>query len=91
VLLADCPNAAAVESLHLVPIRGFERPENRDVAGLELMRRVGWQPAENYVILKAKLKHFERFMRPKAIVCKYSRFLISERFGFEVGDELEPL
>jgi hypothetical protein len=78
-----------VARLH--PDTRFKRPEDRDVAGLEFMPRVGWQTAEDNVILKTKLKHFERFVRPEAIVNQHPRFLISKRFSFRVEDELKLL
>jgi hypothetical protein len=52
---------------------------------------VGRQSAEDDVVRETKFEHLVCFVRPEAIVDKYSRVLISELLCFRVEDQLEPL
>jgi len=59
MLFADHDYTCTAHLLHLVAIRGLERPKNTDVTELELVRSMRWQSAQDDLVFKAKLHHFQ--------------------------------
>lgn len=64
----DSVGTTPVQLLYLLAISGLKRTKDAHVAGLQLVGRMGRQPAKGNVVFKAKLKYFNRLVGAKAIV-----------------------
>ena len=83
--------ASTVAALDLISVRCFQWPENRQVTGLCLVRRVRGQSTQDDVVLEAELEDLKGFVCPKAIADEYPWFPISTRFSLGVRNFLYPL
>jgi len=67
MFLADCICTSSKQSISLVAVGCLQQCKDSNVTGLELVRGMGGETTEDYVVFETKLQDFEGLMRPKAV------------------------
>jgi hypothetical protein len=67
MLLGYCVHAAAVQSLNLITVGCLQGRKDGDITGLQFVRGMGRQTAQDVVVLKAKLQDLQRLVGPEAV------------------------
>jgi hypothetical protein len=75
-LLTDGTGATTKLLLHLLTVGRFPWAKHANITGLQFMRCMRGQSAEDNALLKAVCHHFQRLMRTEAVADQHSRLTV---------------
>src|SRR5882757_4356613 len=90
MFLTDSSQTSSIHSFNQLTIRCFEWTENSDIAGLELVGRMGRYTTKDDVVFEAVLYGFDRLMGFEAVNDQDAWLLLRPRFGLGIEDTFEP-